>query len=79
MKDSPDKTSLAEHGIETGNARLSSYRLAHAYRKLVQKELLNMEEEGIIELPSGEWAAPILLVKKKDGYHVPLCGLQGTQ
>ena len=33
----------------------------------MQKDLQDMEESGIIERSSNEWAAPIVLVKKKDG------------
>ena len=59
---------LAEHKIDTGMARpvrLPPYRLAQAYRSTVQEEIQEMLREGIIEPSSGEWAAPIVLVKKK--------------
>ena len=56
-----------EHGIDTGTAnpiRLPPYRLPHAYRETVQKELKEMMESGTIEKSSSEWAAPIVLVVK---------------
>lgn len=70
LQDKPGKTALLEHHIETGTAnpvRLPPYRLPHAYREAVQKEIREMLEQGIIEKSSSEWAAPIALVKKKDG------------
>ena len=44
--------------------RQPPYRLPHAYRHEVLKELEEMEESGVIE---SEWASPMVLVKKKDG------------
>ena len=46
--------------------RLPPYRLPHAYRDTVKSELESMEKEDIIERSTSEWAAPIVLVKKKD-------------
>ena len=60
---------ITEHRIETGDARpirLPPYRLPHAHRDSVMKELREMEEEGLIEPSSSSWAAPIVPVKKKD-------------
>ena len=65
----PGKTQLASHKIDTGDApavRLVPYRLPHAHREFVQKELKEMEGHGIIRPSSSEWAAPIVLVEKKD-------------
>jgi hypothetical protein len=65
----PGKTTLAEHHIVTGDARpvqLPPYRLPQAYRETVEKELNEMEERGIIEKSTSEWASPIVLVRKKD-------------
>lgn len=64
----PRQTQLIEHKIETGDAcpiRLQPYRLPHAFRDIVAKELKEMEAGGIIKPSSSEWAAPIVLVKKK--------------
>ena len=71
----PGHTQLGEHEINTGAARpvrLPPYRLPQAYRDEVHQELQEMQEEGIIEPSSSEWAAPIVLVKKKDG-NLRLC------
>lgn len=43
------------------------YRLPHAYREIVQKELQEMQRDGTIEPSTSEWASPIVLVPKKDG------------
>ena len=59
-----------EHKIDTGKARpthLQPYRLPQAYTERVHKELQDMEEKGVIEPFSCDWAAPIVLLKKKDG------------
>lgn len=65
----PGRTTITEHRISTGQAkpiRLPPYRIPYAYRDTVREELREMEKEGIIERSSSEWAAPIVLVKKKD-------------
>ena len=70
LRNSPGRTTLAEHAINVGTARpvrLPPYRLPHAYRELVKAELLDMEQSGVIEPSSSEWSAPLVLVKKKDG------------
>lgn len=61
---------MTKHRIQTGETRpirLPPYRLPHAYRETVKTELEQMECDGVIERSSSEWAAPIVLVKKKDG------------
>ena len=66
----PGSTTLTEHRIETGSARpirQRPYRLPHAYRDTVMKDLSEMEEAGIIKQSTSEWASPIVLVPKKDG------------
>ena len=60
----PGRTSVA--GLAQP-VRLPPYRLPHAYRDAVKKELQEMLSSGIIEPSTSEWSAPIVLVKKKDG------------
>ena len=70
IKDTPGRTSLAQHQIRTGEARpikLPPYRIPHAYRDTVKREIGEMLEQGLIEPSSSEWSAPVVLVKKKDG------------
>ena len=70
MSNTPGKTDVIEHDIETGTARpirLPPYRLPHAYRDTVKKEISEMLEHGVIEPSTSEWSALIVLVKKKDG------------
>ena len=70
IKDTPGRTSLAQHEMRTGEARpirLPPYRIPHAYRDTVKTEIEEMLEQGLIEPSSSEWSAPVVLVKKKDG------------
>jgi len=71
---SPDrplgKTSIVEHHIDTGNEppiRLRSRRLAAAQHDLAKTEIDKMLDKGYIEESDSPWAAPIVLVSKKDG------------
>ena len=70
LQSKPGRTSVVQHVIEVGEARpvrLVPYRIPHAYRKVVQEELAEMLEAGIITPSSSAWASPIVLVDKKDG------------
>ena len=70
LKDTPGRTGMMQHPIETkdGQAvRLPPYRLPHAYRDTVRKEIDDMLEQGIIEPSTSAWSSPIVLVNKKDG------------
>ena len=64
------RTDRATMQVETGKALPSSsppYRLAHVRRPIVQKEIKEMLRKGIIQPSHSPWAAPIILVPKKDG------------
>ena len=70
LQDKPGRTTVTMHHIPVKSnspVRLPPYRLPHAYREAVQKEIAAMLEEGIIKRSTSEWAAPIVLVPKKDG------------
>ena len=47
LSNEPGRKTITEHNIETGDAnpiRLQPYRLPHAYRDMVRKDLQDMEE-----------------------------------
>lgn len=65
----PGCTLLATHMIETGRAppvRLPPYRLPHAFREREKLQLREMTNHGTIKPSRSDWAAPIVLVEKKD-------------
>ena len=64
------RTSIVRHSIDTGPSapiKQIPRRLPFHLRGEVKAMLDNMEHNGIIEPSSGPWAAPIVMVKKKDG------------
>ena len=68
LQDKPGKTSTVEHTIDTGTANpvyLLPYRVPHAYRDMVESELKDTLENGIIEPSASLWSAPMVLVQKK--------------
>ena len=70
LRGAPGRTDMAEHVIDTGDSRpirLHPYRVPHAYRGEVERQVTEMLEEGVIEPSTSDWAAPIVLVRKKDG------------
>jgi len=40
-----------------------------AMQAIIDREVDNMEQEGIIEPSEGSWSSPVVVVKKKDGSH----------
>ena len=70
MSNVPGRTSLIEHRIPTSTdkaIRQQPYRIPRAYQEEVTMELREMLASGIIEPSTSEWAAPIVVVRKKDG------------
>ena len=64
------RTDLVKHTINTGEARpikLPTRRLPMHQRETAEIEIKKMLDEGVIERSNSPWAAPIVLVKKKDG------------
>ena len=70
ISDVPGRTTVVEHHIATGDAtpiRRPPYRLPHALRETLGEEIRELLALGIIRPSTSEWAAPIILVPKKDG------------
>ena len=67
----PGCTKMIEHRIAVDHiahpVRRPPYRVPQAYRELVRSELREMLAAGIIKPSESSWAAPIVLVKKRDG------------
>ena len=66
LQDKPGRTSVVKHTFDTGTAspvHLLPYRVSHAYRNMVEPELKDMLEKGIIEPSASQWSAPIVLVQ----------------
>ena len=64
------RTDLIRHKIDTGDAmpvRLPPRRLPPAQREIANQEIDKMLEQGVVEPSDSPWAAPIVLVRKKDG------------
>ena len=71
----PGQTTLAEHHIHAEGAtpvRQAPYRIPHAFRDDVHRELKEMLEHGIIDRSTSEWASPLITVRKKD-HSLRLC------
>lgn len=69
----PGLTTQVNHTIKTGDSppiRLQPYRLPHAYRDRVKCEIQGMLQQGIIEPSSSDWAALMVIVKKRMGLYV---------
>lgn len=63
------QTGLVQHVIDTGTAapvRLRPHRLPLAKREAAERIIQDMAANGIIEPSNSPWAAPVVLVKKKD-------------
>ena len=66
----PGRTTLVQHDIPTDDAvpiRFPPYRLAHHSQEVLREEIRTLLDQGIIRPSKSPWAAPIVLVKKKDG------------
>ncbi|XP_026745532.1 uncharacterized protein LOC113506895 [Trichoplusia ni] len=65
-----EATAFAEHHIDTGDhapIAVPPYRLTPAKKAVMEAEINKMLTDGIIEECESAWAAPALLVPKKDG------------
>ena len=81
ISDDPGKTDVMSHDIVTDNAtpiHLPPYRLPHTSHEFLRKEIKGLLDLGIITPSRSPWAAPVVLVAKKDGGK-RLRGLPETQ
>ena len=70
FSDKPGVTGLVEHGIElntTESVRIKPYPLPYNMRYIVSQEIDAMLALDVIEESESPYAAPIVLVRKKDG------------
>ncbi|XP_042073272.1 uncharacterized protein LOC121813519 [Haplochromis burtoni] len=64
------QTSLVQHTIDTSSAqpiRLRPHRLPLSKRQVAEEKIREMAAAGVIEPSNSPWAAPVVLVGKKDG------------
>lgn len=71
-KDDDDlgRTNLIKHSVKTGNAapiRVPPRRLPFHLRQEIDMQVDDMLKKGVIEPSVSPWAAPVVLVAKKDG------------
>uniref|UniRef100_A0A6G5A909 Putative tick transposon n=1 Tax=Rhipicephalus microplus TaxID=6941 RepID=A0A6G5A909_RHIMP len=61
--------SRMHHHINTGDAtpiRQKPYRVSPSERQVIADQVNDMLQKGVIQKSSSPWAAPVILVKKKD-------------
>lgn len=61
--------SRTQHRIHTGQAspiRQKPYRVSPSERKIIGEQVKEMLRKGVIQESCSPWAAPVILVKKKD-------------
>ena len=64
------RTDLVKHGIDTGDARpikQGPRSLPISQQMIAEEEVDKMLKQGVIEPSDSPWAAPVVLVTKKDG------------
>uniref|UniRef100_L7LW12 RNA-directed DNA polymerase n=1 Tax=Rhipicephalus pulchellus TaxID=72859 RepID=L7LW12_RHIPC len=62
--------SRTRHVIDTGSAhpiRQKPYRVSSAERKIIAQQVEEMLKKNVIQESCSPWAAPVILVRKKDG------------
>lgn len=75
------RTTQLHHKIHTGEAppiRQHVRRVSPHRRQEIQQLLQEMQEEDVIQKSTSPWAAPIVLVRKKDGT-TRFCRLQKAE
>lgn len=79
-------TSMAEHHINTGDAKpklLPPYRTSPTKKRIIEEQVEQMLQDGIIEPSTGPWAVPVVIVTRSGcdpRFHVDYRGVnQVTQ
>jgi hypothetical protein len=70
FSNTPSRTCVAEHKIDTGEAapiRSPPYRIPQSLTRTVHDELRQMLVMGIVRPSKSPWAAPVVIVPKPDG------------
>ena len=68
--DVPSKTNLIEHDVDVGDSapvKQHPYRVSPMKKELLDKEVLYMLKNDIIEESQSNWSSPCILVPKHDG------------
>lgn len=69
-------TDRAEHHIKlkpgTNPIYIPAYRLPHSQRQVVEEQIKEMLEQGVIENSRSPWNSPLFLVPKKNGQFRPV-------
>lgn len=63
-------TDLVTHSIDTPEAipqKSRPYRVSHTERQVIQDQVDEMLQHGVIEQSQSPWSSPVILVKKKEG------------
>ena len=66
------RTTAAEHSIDTGDAkpiRTAPYRVSPCERRLINEKVSDMIRDGIVQPSTSPWAAPVVMVRKKNNEH----------
>ena len=64
------KTDVVTHPIATGAAapiKQAARRIPHAMRPVVEAQIQQMVESGVVRPSISPWASPVVLVRKRDG------------
>lgn len=63
------RTAFVEHVIDTGDApavHSRPYRVSPRERQIINEQIEEMLDNGVIEQSTSNWSSPVVLVKKKD-------------
>ena len=69
-------TDFTEHHIElkpgTQPIYMPAYRLPHSKRAIIDNQVKEMLDQGVIQHSHSPWNSPLFLVPKKDGTYRPV-------